>query len=145
MHVQMRARTGDAKRAEGAGSRILEAALSSAMPNPQQFPFAVRLTADILALDGSAASAAVSSGSLALISAGVPITSPVAGACLLLSSSVFGPKSQALASHRQDLSVLFDRDLVLGNNAHLRMFPPLALPARYRFSCEDFFSSPPVR
>ncbi len=77
----MKARTGDAKRAEVAGSRVLEAALAGVMPNPQHFPFAVRLTADVLALDGSAASAAVSSGSLALIAAGVPITSPVAGAC----------------------------------------------------------------
>ena len=63
-----------------AGSRLLEAALSGVMPGALDFPFAVRLTADVLALDGSAVSAAVSSGSLALIGAGVPISAPVAGA-----------------------------------------------------------------
>ncbi|CAL8469255.1 g8796 [Coccomyxa elongata] len=76
---EMKARSGDAKRAEVAGSRILEAALSGVVPRDKHFPFTVRLTADVLALDGSAASAAVTSGSLALINAGVPITAPVAG------------------------------------------------------------------
>ena len=76
----MKARSGDAKRAEVAGSRVLEAALSGVLPKDKHFPFTVRLTADVLALDGSASSAAVMSGSLALINAGVPITAPVAGA-----------------------------------------------------------------
>lgn len=78
----MKARHSHARREEVAGGRLLEAALSGVMPNAQIFPFAVRLTADVLAFDGSAASAAVTSGSLALINAGVPIRAPVAGTSL---------------------------------------------------------------
>jgi polyribonucleotide nucleotidyltransferase len=75
----MRMRSGSARRTEMAGSRLLELALLSSMPNSQDFPFAVRVTSDVLAADGAAAAAAVSSGSLALLSAGIPISSLVAG------------------------------------------------------------------
>jgi len=49
------------------------------MPDGLLFPFTVRLTCDVLAADGAAVMTAVSSGALALRSAGVPITALVAG------------------------------------------------------------------
>ncbi len=65
-----------------AGGRLLELALVNVMPSAGAFPFSVRITADVLAADGATAAAAVSSSSLAMLSAGVPISSLVAGALL---------------------------------------------------------------
>ena len=69
-----------------------ECVIAGVVPRGRKFPFAVRLTTDVLADDGSAAMTAVSSASLALTNAGVQLSSPVAGwslrsmlACILCS------------------------------------------------------------
>ena len=46
---------------------------------PQDFPFTIRLTSEVLESNGSSSMASVCGGSLALMDAGVPITSPAAG------------------------------------------------------------------
>ncbi|CAK0784195.1 hypothetical protein CVIRNUC_007399 [Coccomyxa viridis] len=76
---EMKARHGEVKRIEVEGGRLLQMALSSVVPRGRKFPFAVRLTTDVLADDGSAAMTAVSSASLALTNAGVQLSAPVAG------------------------------------------------------------------
>ena len=58
--------------------RLLERSLQTALPSTH-FPFAVRLTVDLLSADGSEAMAALSAASLAMADAGVPITAHVAG------------------------------------------------------------------
>ncbi len=45
----------------------------------RKFPFAIRLTSDVLADDGAAAMTAVSSATLAFANAGIPLLAPVAG------------------------------------------------------------------
>ena len=68
-----------------------ECGTAGVVPRGRKFPFAVRLTTDVLADDGSAAMTAVSSASLALTNAGVQLAAPVAGrsfivlACMLCS------------------------------------------------------------
>ena len=59
------------------------------VPRGRVFPFAIRLTSDVLADDGAAAMTAVSSATLAFANAGIPLSTPVAGAHQIL-SSMFG-------------------------------------------------------
>jgi len=49
------------------------------MPGADKFPYTVRLVSEILASNGSSSMASVCGGCLALMNAGVPIESPVAG------------------------------------------------------------------
>ena len=58
--------------------RLLERGLQAALP-ATHFPFAVRLTVDLLSADGSETMAALSAASLALADAGVPVEAHVAG------------------------------------------------------------------
>ncbi|XP_017757500.1 PREDICTED: polyribonucleotide nucleotidyltransferase 1, mitochondrial [Eufriesea mexicana] len=53
---------------------------------PKDYPFAIRLTSDVLESNGSSSMASVCGGSLALMDAGVPILSPVAGVAMGLIS-----------------------------------------------------------
>ena len=54
-------------------------ALRPVMPTKDQFPYAVRIVTEITESNGSSSMATVCGTSLALMDAGVPITSPVAG------------------------------------------------------------------
>ena len=77
---------GEVKYLRGPGRRELghgnlaERALSPVIPeNEQKFPYTIRIVSDILESNGSSSMATVCSGTLALMSAGVPISRPVAG------------------------------------------------------------------
>ncbi len=70
---------GLSRREVGHGN-LAERALKSVLPKFEDFPYTVRVVSDILESNGSSSMASVCSGSLALMDAGVPITSPVAGA-----------------------------------------------------------------
>lgn len=54
---------------------------------PKDYPFTIRLTSEVLESNGSSSMASICGGSLALIDAGVPILSPVAGVAMGLISS----------------------------------------------------------
>ncbi|MBZ4648054.1 MAG: Polyribonucleotide nucleotidyltransferase [Desulfomicrobiaceae bacterium] len=58
---------------------LSERALTPILPDPQSFPFTIRLVSDIMESNGSSSMASVCGGCLALMDAGVPITTPVAG------------------------------------------------------------------
>lgn len=58
---------------------LAERALKAAMPSKTEFPYTVRIVSDILESNGSSSMATVCGGTLALMDAGVPIKSPVAG------------------------------------------------------------------
>ncbi|XP_071869132.1 polyribonucleotide nucleotidyltransferase 1 [Bombus fervidus] len=49
---------------------------------PKDYPFAIRLTSEVLESNGSSSMASICGGSLALMDAGVPISSPVAGVAM---------------------------------------------------------------
>jgi len=58
---------------------LAERALIAVMPDKEVFPYTVRVVADTLESNGSSSQASICSGCLALMAAGVPIKSPVAG------------------------------------------------------------------
>ena len=69
---------GPGRREIGHGA-LAEKSLESVMPAPEDFPYTVRLVADMLESNGSTSMATVCGGTLALMDAGVPIKAPVAG------------------------------------------------------------------
>ena len=69
---------GPGRREIGHGA-LAEKSLELMMPTGEQFPYTVRIVADILESNGSTSMATVCGGSLSLMDAGVPIKRPVAG------------------------------------------------------------------
>src|ERR1039458_4360560 len=58
---------------------LAERALSPILPNEGDFPYTIRVVSDVLESNGSSSMATVCGGSLALMDAGVPTKSAVAG------------------------------------------------------------------
>ncbi len=58
---------------------LAEKALLPVIPNFEEFPYTVRIVSEIVSSNGSTSMASVSSSSLALMDAGIPIKNPVAG------------------------------------------------------------------
>ena len=69
---------GPGRREIGHGA-LAERSVKPVMPNPESFPYTVRVVSDILESNGSSSMASVCGATLALMSAGVKITNPVAG------------------------------------------------------------------
>jgi polyribonucleotide nucleotidyltransferase len=69
---------GPGRREIGHGA-LAEKSLQAVMPGREDFPYTVRVVADILESNGSTSQAAVTGGCLALMDAGVPIRATVAG------------------------------------------------------------------
>jgi polyribonucleotide nucleotidyltransferase len=76
---------GEVKPIRGPGRReighgaLAERALEAVVPGPEEFPYTIRLISDILESNGSSSMASVCGGCLAMMDAGVPVKSPVAG------------------------------------------------------------------
>ncbi|MCL2082677.1 MAG: polyribonucleotide nucleotidyltransferase [Oscillospiraceae bacterium] len=66
------------RREIGHGS-LAERALEPVIPGEDEFPYCIRLVSEILSSNGSTSQAAICGSTLALMDAGVPIKSPVAG------------------------------------------------------------------
>uniref|UniRef100_A0A674NWL5 Polyribonucleotide nucleotidyltransferase 1, mitochondrial n=1 Tax=Takifugu rubripes TaxID=31033 RepID=A0A674NWL5_TAKRU len=81
---------------------LAEKALRSVIP--KEFPFTIRVTAEVLESNGSSSMASVCGGSLALMDAGVPISSAVAGVAVGLISKA----NPAKLSEIQDYRLLTD-------------------------------------
>jgi polyribonucleotide nucleotidyltransferase len=58
---------------------LAERSLLPVLPNPEDFPFTIRLVSEIMESNGSSSMATVCAGSMALMDAGVPISAPIAG------------------------------------------------------------------
>jgi polyribonucleotide nucleotidyltransferase len=69
---------GPGRREVGHGA-LAERSLTPLMPAEDQFPYTVRVVSDILESNGSSSMASVCGGSLAMMDAGVPLKSAVAG------------------------------------------------------------------
>jgi polyribonucleotide nucleotidyltransferase len=102
--------TGETKMLRGASRReighgnLAERAVSQVMPSYQDFPYTVRVVSEILESNGSSSMATVCGGSLALMDAGVPVTSAVAGIAM------------GLIKEGERVAVLTD---ILGDEDHL--------------------------
>lgn len=77
--------TGEPKPERGPGRReighgaLARRALLPLLPDPEKFPYTIRIVSDILESNGSSSMASVCGGSLALFDAGVPLKRPCAG------------------------------------------------------------------
>jgi polyribonucleotide nucleotidyltransferase len=69
---------GPGRREIGHGA-LAEKALEPVIPAVEDFPYALRLVSEVLSSNGSTSQGAICASTLALMDAGVPITSPVAG------------------------------------------------------------------
>ncbi len=76
---------GEAKASRGAGRReighgaLAERSLLPVLPSVEEFPYAIRCVSEVISSNGSTSQASVCGSTLALMDAGVPIKSPVAG------------------------------------------------------------------
>ena len=77
--------TGEARRVGSPGRReighgaLAERAIEPALPREDEFPYAVRVVSEVLSSNGSTSMGSVCGASLALMDAGIPMKSPVAG------------------------------------------------------------------
>ncbi len=77
--------TGEARPLKSPGRReighgaLAERALVPVIPSEEEFPYAIRLVSEVLSSNGSSSMASTCGSTLALMDAGVPIKSPVAG------------------------------------------------------------------
>jgi polyribonucleotide nucleotidyltransferase len=70
--------TGPGRREVGHGA-LAERALAPMIPSEEKFAYTIRIVSDILESNGSSSMASVCGGSMAMMDAGVPLASPVAG------------------------------------------------------------------
>lgn len=75
---EVRPMRGPGRREIGHGS-LVEKALLPLLPKKEDFPYTIRIVSEILSSNGSTSQASISSSSLALMDAGVPIKRPIAG------------------------------------------------------------------
>ena len=69
---------GPGRREIGHGA-LAERSVKPVLPDPDQFPYTIRVISDILESNGSSSMASVCGATLGLMAAGVPISNPVAG------------------------------------------------------------------
>jgi polyribonucleotide nucleotidyltransferase len=95
--------TGEAKPLRGPGRReighgaLAERALVPVLPSVEDFPYAIRVVSEVLSSNGSTSQASVCGSTLALMDAGVPIKSPVAGIAMGLIERVEEDGSSKMA------------------------------------------------
>ncbi|WGK68630.1 polyribonucleotide nucleotidyltransferase [Candidatus Haliotispira prima] len=87
---------------------LAQRSLENVLPNKEDFPYTMRVVSEVLESNGSSSMATVCSGSMALMDAGVPIKSPVAGIAMGLITGGQGAESE--------YAVLSD---ILGEEDHL--------------------------
>ncbi|KAL5284566.1 PNPT1 family protein [Megaselia abdita] len=95
-------RIGPVGRREMGHGALAEKALVSTLPN--DYPFAVRLTSEVLESNGSSSMATVCGGSLALMDAGVPVSNAAAGVAIGLVTEYEGNDTK----HMSDYKILTD-------------------------------------
>lgn len=79
-------RAGSPGRREIGHGALGERALAQVIPSETDFPYTIRLVAEVLESNGSSSQASICAGTLALMDAGVPIKAPVAGIAMGLVS-----------------------------------------------------------
>ncbi|KAI8045526.1 polyribonucleotide nucleotidyltransferase 1, mitochondrial [Drosophila gunungcola] len=95
-------RIGPVGRRELGHGALAERSLLPTLPN--DYPFTVRLTSEVLESNGSSSMASVCGGSLALMDAGVPVNAPAAGVAIGLVTKFENEDTK----HLQDYRILTD-------------------------------------
>ena len=100
-------RIGVSRRDTGHGA-LAERALEPVLPSIEEFPYTIRVVSEVVSSNGSTSMASTCAGTLALMDAGVPIKSPVAGISIGLVASENGSFEtltdiQGLEDHAGDM------------------------------------------
>jgi polyribonucleotide nucleotidyltransferase len=95
---------GSPKRREIGHGRLAKRGVAAVLPDMEEFPYTIRIVSEITESNGSSSMASVCGSSLALMDAGVPIKSAVAGIAM------------GLIKEGEDFAVLSD---ILGDEDHL--------------------------
>jgi polyribonucleotide nucleotidyltransferase len=75
-------RVGSPKRREIGHGRLAKRGVLAVMPNPEEFPYTIRVVSEITESNGSSSMASVCGSSLSMMDAGVPLKAPVAGVAM---------------------------------------------------------------
>ena len=94
---------------------LAERALSAVIPSHDDFPYTIRIVSETLESNGSSSMASVCGGSMSLMDAGVPISSPVAGIAMGLIKE--GDKVAILSDILGDEDHLGDMDFKVAGTA----------------------------
>ncbi len=97
-------RIGFTGRREIGHGRLARRGLAAVLPDEKDFPYTIRLVSEITESNGSSSMASICVGSLALMAAGVPLKSPVAGIAM------------GLVKEENQFAILTD---ILGDEDHL--------------------------
>ena len=92
------------KRREIGHGKLARRALEAVLPDPEEFPYTIRVVSEITESNGSSSMASVCGSSLALMDAGIPIKKPVAGVAM------------GLVKENENFAVITD---ILGDEDHL--------------------------
>ncbi|MGQ0594900.1 MAG: polyribonucleotide nucleotidyltransferase [Gammaproteobacteria bacterium] len=109
-------RVGSPKRREIGHGRLAKRGVLAVMPDPEEFPYVIRVVSEITESNGSSSMATVCGTSLSLMDAGVPVKAPVAGIAMGLVKE--GDKFAVLSDIMGDEDHLGDMDFkVAGTKA----------------------------
>ena len=97
-------RVGSPKRREIGHGRLAKRGLLAVLPDPEDFPYVIRIVSEITESNGSSSMATVCGTSLSLMDAGIQIKAPVAGVAM------------GLIKEADDFAILTD---ILGDEDHL--------------------------
>ena len=106
---------GSTKRREIGHGNLARKALEPVLPNLADFPYAIRVVSDITESNGSSSMASVCGGSLAMMDAGVPLKSAVAGIAMGL--VIEGDNYKVLTDILGDEDHLGDMDFKVAGTA----------------------------
>ena len=112
---------GEARTSRGPGRReighgaLAEKALVPVIPSKEEFPYAIRVVSEVLSSNGSTSQASICGSTLALMDAGVPIKTPVAGISTGLVTDENDPNRYVMLTDIQGLEDFFgDMDFKVG-------------------------------
>ncbi len=81
-------RFGGLNRREIGHGNLAERSIKAVLPSEEDFPYAIRVTSEVMESNGSSSMASVCSGTMAMLDAGVPLRRPVGGiACGLVTET----------------------------------------------------------
>ena len=102
-------RTGGLNRREIGHGALAERSLLAVIPSESKFPYAIRISSEVMESNGSTSMASVCGGCLALMDAGVPISKPVAGISVGMVTE-FDDNTGALKRHLLITDILGSED-----------------------------------
>lgn len=106
---------GAPKRREIGHGRLARRGIAAVLPDPEEFPYTLRVVSEVTESNGSSSMASVCGTSLALMDAGVPLTTPVAGVAMGLVKE--GNKYAILTDILGDEDHLGDMDFKVAGTA----------------------------